>query len=370
MDMNRDDGIVPRTGAVGARDAAPASNANGSAAANAAVAVGERLAAARVAKGRSIDEMASRLKVSPSKVAALEAGNLGALHDAAFSVGLTRSYAKVLGIDPGPLADALRGVQTPTTDLSSLPQSSAKQPSMRRANVPLSWSTRRSDRRSWIWGGLAAFVVLVLLVVWRAGNEPNGWLQKVRGEAKSDMAMANPNTASQVDVNDASSQTSGSVVSTLPSVSGVASGDAASGSVGSAASNVTSAMAAPSNALVAAASDVGSAAASTLAAVSAPGAATAPAVKPASAVAVPAGAVPVTLTATQDSWVSVSQADGHVVFSGIVHAGQTQQTAGVRPLRLVIGNIGGIGAITQDGQPVDLSAYAKAGRNVARLTLR
>lgn len=377
MDMNRDDGIVPSTGAVGARDAAPASTANGSAAANAAAAVGERLAAARVAKGRSIDEMASRLKVAASKVEALERGNLGALHDAAFSVGLTRSYAKVLGIDPGPLADALRGVQTPTSDLSSLPQSSARPPSMRRANVPLSWSTRRSDRRSWIWGGLAAFVVLVLLVVWRAGNEPNGWLQKVRGDAKSDLAMANPNAASQPDVGGVT-QASGAVVSSLPPVSGATSGDASSGSDNGAtgagaAANVTSALAAPSNALAAAASETGSAAAATLAAVSAPSA-TAPAAvgKTASATTAPlaAGAVPLTLSASQDSWVSVSQADGRTVFSGIVRAGQTQQTAGVRPLRLVIGNIGGISAITQDGQTVDLSPYAKAGHNVARLTLR
>ena len=363
MNNNKAEGVPLSTGTTG-RDAGLAG------APNPAEAVGARLAAVRVEKGRTVDEMSSRLKVPPAKVMAIESGDLAVLHDAAFAVGLVRSYAKVLGMDPEPLTDALRGVQTPTSDLSSLPQSSAKQPSMRRANVPLSWSTRRSDRRSWIWGGLAAFVVLVLLVVWRAGNEPNGWLQKVRGEAKSDIAMANPNTASQVDVNDVSTQTSGAVVTTLPSAGGAASGDMASGSGGNASTNVTAALAAPSNALVAAASDAGSAAASTLAAVSAPGAASVPAVTAASAVPVPVGAVPVTLTATHDSWVSISQADGRTVFSGIVRAGQTQQAAGVRPLRVVIGNMSGISAITQDGQPVDLSAYAKAGHNVVRLTLR
>jgi len=85
---------------------------------------------------------------------------------------------------------------------------------------------------------------------------------------------------------------------------------------------------------------------------------------------VPAGAIPVTMTATQDSWVSVVQADGHMVFSGIVHAGQTQQMEGVRPMRVTIGNISGMSAVTQDGQPVDLTPYAKSGRNVARFTLR
>ncbi|WP_429496917.1 helix-turn-helix domain-containing protein [Robbsia andropogonis] len=378
MDMNRDDGIVPSTGAGGVREAAPPVGAStgGTAAANAAAAVGERLAAARLAKGRSIDEMASRLKVGTSKIEALERGNLGALHDAAFSVGLTRSYAKVLGIDPGPLADALRGVQTPTTDLSSLPQSSGKPASMRRANVPLSWSTRRSDRRSWLWGGTAAFVVLVLLVVWRAGNEPNGWLQKVRGDAKADIATANPNSGGQVDVGGTSTPASGAVMSSLPSIVGSSSGSGEvttgggdAGAASGAMANVTAAMAAPSNALAAAASDTGSAAAATLAAVSSPSAGAAPQAA-ASEVVVPAGAIPVTMTATQDSWVSVVQADGHMVFSGIVHAGQTQQMEGVRPMRVTIGNISGMSAVTQDGQPVDLTPYAKSGRNVARFTLR
>jgi len=374
MNNKKDDGMpLPTVG--NHRDASHAGSAP-----NPAIAVGAQLASVRAEKGRSIDEMASRLKVSAAKVVALEAGDLAPLHDAAFAVGLVRSYAKVLGMDPEPLTDALRGVRHTNTPNLALPPSGAKASSMRRANVPLSWSTRRSDRRSWIWGGLAAVVIFILLGVWRVGNEPNGWLQRVKGEAASDVDAANPQAVS------------GAVVSTLPPVGANGmSGEPASAGTSTAASAsasqggseaVVAALNAPTQSLAAAGADAGSAAASlaTLAAVSSahPGAGASAPLAPGvglagqaanSSAAPAAGTSRLNVAVTQDTWMSVKGADGRTVFSGIVHAGQSQNMDAVRPLHVTVGNMSGVSAIEQDGHAVNAKAYAGSGKNVARFTL-
>jgi cytoskeleton protein RodZ len=68
---------------------------------------GRLLAAARQARGMTVTEVALRLKFSPRQIEALEADRYDVLRGPAMVRGMIRTYAKLIGADPGPLLDAL-----------------------------------------------------------------------------------------------------------------------------------------------------------------------------------------------------------------------------------------------------------------------
>jgi cytoskeleton protein RodZ len=68
---------------------------------------GRLLAAARQARGMTVTEVALRLKFSPRQIEALEADRYDVLRGTAMVRGMIRTYARLIGADPGPLLDAL-----------------------------------------------------------------------------------------------------------------------------------------------------------------------------------------------------------------------------------------------------------------------
>ncbi len=74
---------------------------------------GRRLAAERQRLGLSLGELASRLRLHPKQVAAIEAENLDALPGGTFLRGFVRNYAKELKLDPAPLLDDLQRRSAP-----------------------------------------------------------------------------------------------------------------------------------------------------------------------------------------------------------------------------------------------------------------
>ncbi|MGI4814986.1 MAG: helix-turn-helix domain-containing protein [Janthinobacterium lividum] len=342
-------------------------------------AIGAALMAARSQKGWSIEEVASRLKVAAAKLRALESGKLETLSDATFLTGLVRSYAKALDLDPQPLVEALRRVRgTASPELKAPLQTRGS--ALNRSQVPLSLgNTRRTGGRSWLWAIAAVVVVVAALAVWRAGNEPNGWLTRLKAG-----------------VPDAASSTRGtSGASSVSGASGIANPDSASGTVTvplrppagtgdqAGGAQAPEAAVAGSGGDAAGAQQVVRAQQATLAAVSAAsglgpatrgiavteaapvgaastGAAAAPAA---------AGASTLSIDASASTWISVRQQDGKEVFSGTLAAGQSRQVQGMRPFKLVVGNVGGIAAMTQDGRPVDLGQFNRAPGQVAHFEL-
>ncbi|MBN3819184.1 helix-turn-helix domain-containing protein, partial [Paraburkholderia sp. Se-20369] len=140
-------------------------------------AVGGRLAQLREAKGWSVDDVSARLKVAPQKLRALEAGDISHLPGVTFALGVVRSYAKMLGVDPEPFAQALRrerGVQE--VDLS-MPASSGTDLPRGRVSIPLGGSSRH---RPWLWGAAAAVVAMIAAAMWHTGGESSNWLARFK----------------------------------------------------------------------------------------------------------------------------------------------------------------------------------------------
>ena len=61
--------------------------------------IGERLRAARLARGEALDEVAAYLRIRPAYLSALEAGDLRATPGGAYLSGFLRTYADHLGLD-------------------------------------------------------------------------------------------------------------------------------------------------------------------------------------------------------------------------------------------------------------------------------
>ncbi len=72
------------------------------------------------------------------------------------------------------------------------------------------------------------------------------------------------------------------------------------------------------------------------------------------------------ISATADCWFAITDAGGKQLDSGMLHAGDKRTWHASGPLHVTLGNAGGV-QVTEDGKAVDLSAFGRA--SVARLDL-
>ena len=68
----------------------------------------------------------------------------------------------------------------------------------------------------------------------------------------------------------------------------------------------------------------------------------------------------------EDSWIEIFDADGRVIEQNLVRAGQSRRYQSTGAVSIKIGNVGGVD-VRADGNPIDLAPHARA--NVARLRL-
>ncbi|MBR8153506.1 DUF4115 domain-containing protein [Burkholderia cenocepacia] len=307
-------------------------------------AVGSRLAQLRETKGWSVDDVSARLKVAPQKLRALESGDISHLPGVTFALGVVRSYAKMLGVDPEPFAQALRRERgVPEVDLS-MPASSGTDLPRGRVSIPLGGSSRHHP---WLWGTGIVIVAVVAVLMWHTGGDSSSLLARFKGGDAEHASAASAPAASSSAEEAATNAASGAVMNEVP------------------------APAVPAQAIVSAvpasAAPVATAAASQPVAATAAASAAAPA-QPASVV-VAAGQSMVELKVKQDCWFSVRDKNGKELFSALVRAGETKQVAGDGPFKVTIGNKAGLDAVAFDGKPVDPAKYSAARGNVARFTL-
>lgn len=312
-------------------------------------AVGSRLAQLRETKGWTVDDVSARLKVAPQKLRALEAGDISHLPGATFALGVVRSYAKMLGVDPEPFAQALRRERgVPEVDLS-MPASSGTDLPRGRVSIPLGGSSRHHP---WLWGTAIVVVAVVAVLMWHTGGDSSSLLARFKGSDAEHASAASVPAASSSSVDEAAASGASTVAANEVPAPAAASAAPAQA--------IASAVPAP-------AASVATTAASQPVVATAAASAAAPA-EPASVV-VAAGQSMVELKVKQDCWFSVRDKNGKELFSALVRAGETKQVAGDGPFKVTIGNKAGLDAVAFDGKPVDPAKYSAARGNVARFTL-
>ncbi|PLZ02736.1 DUF4115 domain-containing protein [Burkholderia sp. WAC0059] len=361
-------------------------------------AMGARFTQLREAKGWSIDDVSARLKVSVSKLRSLETGDLSQLPDTTFVLGIVRSYAKMLDADPAPFIQLLRRERgIPQPDLSMPASAGADLP---RGRVSLSLGGNSPKRHSWLWGIAVIVIAVIALAMWRTNSiDSAAWFARLKATAADATSAARHEAAASSTVvegqttpgtaagaSNASAPSAGASDAATPdtSASAPAASDAtAAAPAASETATVQPQLSAPDTEASASAdddaSDVAAAPGQAQPAASEPAvAAVATLAASASATEAPAsaagaeaasGASTFSISATQDTWISVRQANGKEVFSGLLHNGDSHDVSGAPPLKVTVGNKTGIGSMTFDGQPVSPSKYASARGNVARFTL-
>ncbi len=302
-----------------------------------ASAPGAQLATQREAMGLTVEQIADQLKLAPRQVIALEQGDYASLPNMAVTRGFIRAYAKVVRLDPAPLV-----AQIEVAPAVPVPEHAP----VKRDKMPTSFSESRfptlTERRSskptgWIVGG----VVVVLAVAaaagaWQAGLIPADLLQPKQAAVETVPPAAGTTTEPLQAPN-------------VPLVSPPPSPD-----------NTAPLVTAPATETVTAPD---TAAATPVPAAAAPAAtpAVAPVVTPAPAAVPPAapaaGANPLVLTVTEDSWIEIRRPGAPSLVARLVKAGSTETFDIDRQSTLIVGKPDGVRA-TLRGEPVPLPKVA------------
>lgn len=270
---------------------------------------GDRLAARRTELRWSIEEAASKLKLAPRQIAALEANDFASLPGMAIVRGFIRSYAKLLELDPAPLVEMISNEPNPAFDPMVLRR---PLPTVSFPGRHYSSGIRHRGNSARRMTGLAALVLIFLLILVFVGRQM-GWL----AELPFFNAVGTEATAA-VD----------EVVITEP-VSEVA--------------NAAPASPKP-NAVVASS--------------------VTPALVP-NAVIDPLNALEIKLR--EDAWVEISNQNGVKLISRLMRAGTTEKFEIKDPVVLVIGNATGVD-VRLRGQTLNLKAGARD--NVTKLNIK
>jgi cytoskeleton protein RodZ len=311
---------------------------------------GKVLAAHREAMGWTVEQVADQLKLAVRQVVALEAGDYASLPSAAVTRGFVRAYAKLVKVDPAPLVAQIA--------IESEGPAQANQASVRRP-APASFSQTKfpshGKRSSLPLGLIAAAVVLVAAAgaAWHFGVIPIGQ----HGEAPAAPAAAPAGASPEA--------TSGNSTETLqnPAVPLIS----VPGPNGNAPANAPANGAAPGAAAQPGAAPASPAPVQTRAAAPTLSPATAPAAA-APAAGATTGANALVINVRQDSWVDVRPAKGGApLISRLVTAGSTETIAVDQPVRVVVGNPGGVTA-TLRGAAVALPPVP--GKTLARVSLQ
>lgn len=323
---------------------------------------GKTLAEHREAMGWSVEQVADQLKLAVRQVVALEAGDYASLPSPAVTRGFVRAYAKLMKLDPVPLVAQIEMDTPPAADHSATTAAT-------RRPAPASFSESRfplhGKRSSLPLGWIAGVVVVVAAgaAAWHFGLIPSQ-----HGGDQATLATPAVNGAANGVASGAAPETvNGSSVETLqnPSVPLI--------SVPSADGAAAPAAAAPAAAAPGPVVNVPGTGATGAPPATVPAAPANPVVTQAPAAAAAAqpaatGANALVLNVREDSWIEVRPAKGGAaLISRLVKGGSTETVNVDQPVRVVVGNPGGVSA-TLRGNAVALPPVP--GKTLARVNLQ
>ncbi len=284
------------------------------------ISLGQRLSAAREVRGLSREEVARRLRITPSVIADIESDQWQRLGAAVYVRGHLTSYARMLEIPPVVVTHALKSLEEPAPPLVLAVSAGPS------ATI---WRRYSSAATYVILTVLLAIPVFTLLDK-RGFNSTVPTTAPIRSLSDSEFDAANAVTQQRA------------LVPAQPDVSEF---------VGPPTPTTTS-----QGTTLAADSDHGQGAPPLMASMTPIG----------SRAAASAGAHRIELAFTNDSWLEIFDANDARLDYGMARAGERRVHTVDGPITMSIGNVNGA-VLRVDGETVDLASFARL--NVARLKL-
>lgn len=332
---------------------------------------GDVLREARESQGLSVHEIASRLRLSPKQIEAIEADNFAVLPEPTIVRGFIRNYAKQLKINAQPLLDAYVVIVP-----SAAPHGLAVKPT---TGMKMS-SHEKSKSGSY---ALAALALLLALGIWLfyqhyiqkpSPTQPIATNSAVGESAMGQNAAGAPVLpeaalpAAERAAEPVTTDTQTTTVLTLPPPSSVATQATAAVTANIAPAAVSAAAPNISPPVVKSPSTPSSnsqlpnsqlTASTTLSAATV----VAPETPPAS---MPKSLAKLEFNASQETWVNVMDANGKEVYSKIIFAGSRESIDVKLPVNVTVGNAGAT-SMSMNGKDIDLAPHSR--NNVAHIKL-
>ena len=301
------------------------------------------LSASREEQRLSIQEIATRLRLSVKQIEAIEADNFAALPEPTIVRGFIRNYAKQLKIAAEPLLEAY-SVMVP----SSVPHEMIVKPS---ANMKM---TSYQKPKTGLYSLLALAILLglgIFLFYQNYVQKPSP--TKQIADMGSVESLPLPQPALPAAERDSALQASTEL--TLPAATNTNT-ETSGNTTASADTPAPTSTTLPADNLQA---NTTSAAAPLPAPVVAEPSVTAPIVSP-------AGLARLEFSANQETWVSVIDASGREVYSKTIFAGSRENINVTLPANVTVGNAGAT-SLSMNGKSYDLAPYSR--NNVAHIKL-
>lgn len=328
------------------------------------ISAGEQLRTLREARGWSTAQVANQLNLATRQIEALEQDNYAALPGMVIVRGFVRSYAKIMQADAAPILAAINGG---TVEVNVLPPA--------RTTMSASFTETRlltgHPRRGAFFKVVSALVILLILTMaaFYVAQRMHLLPQKIAfSPAKIESGLTSV-ILDKPEVNAVKPASAQGVVETKTASDSVKLAKevdkdsaklTATDKTATSTKSVENSLAAASTTSVAPTVNTTSASSTNPPSVDPIGTDT-------NAAVAAAAKNPLMISASEDSWLEIKQADDTIIVSRILQAGSSEVVDINKPVSIVIGNAAGV-KVTFRGKPVDVTSGNSS--NVARLNLK